>query len=302
MAKTENDLIFEGNIGSPYSERNLYFLDENSRGYYEGIPDKVFNLESDLFSTHGNGALFNISDHKTFMKLSYYETIEIYDFKEDKYTIAKLEDKLGYKVESSKNSLLETNEENTFIYAYVTVGNHLIMTKFKIVSNDANNCMEIIKTSLEDFITVPTSSRRCIITPYQYIECLDIDENKNYVVRIYDSDLNFLKQYELDTINIPTERMYAANWIYQFSILTICIQIFYAPYNAAIISCERMSIYAYISIFDVLARLGVVYILIRSTNCDKLILYGALLCVVSLLVGFIYICYCLKNFTFCRYK
>ena len=208
MAKTENDLIFEGNIGSPYSERNLYFLDGNSRGYYEGIPDKVFNLESDLFSTHGNGALFNISDHKTFMKLSYYETIEIYDFKEDKYTIAKLEDKLGYKVESSKNSLLETNEENTFIYAYVTVGNHLIMTKFKIVSNDANNCMEIIKTSLEDFITVPTSSRRCIITPYQYIECLDIDENKNYVVRIYDSDLNFLKQYELDTINIPTERIY----------------------------------------------------------------------------------------------
>ena len=127
---------------------------------------------------------------------------------EDKYTMAKLEDKLGYKVESSKNSLLETNEENTFIYAYVTVGNHLIMTKFKIVSNDANNCMEIIKTSLEDFITVPTSSRRCIITPYQYIECLDIDENKNYVVRIYDSDLNFLKQYELDTINIPTERIY----------------------------------------------------------------------------------------------
>ena len=108
----------------------------------------------------------------------------------------------------------------------------------------------------------------------------------------------FLNTY----LNIPSERMYAANWIYQFSILTICIQIFYAPYNAAIISCERMSIYAYISIFDVLARLGVVYILIRSTNCDKLILYGALLCVVSLLVGFIYICYCLKNFTFCRYK
>ena len=79
----------------------------------------------------------------------------------------------------------------------------------------------------------------------------------------------FLNSY----LNIPTERMYAANWIYQFSILTICIQIFYAPYNAAIISCEKMSIYAYISIFDVLARLGVVYILIRSTIKNTMIGY-----------------------------
>ena len=103
-------------------------------------------------------------------------------------------------------------------------------------------------------------------------------------------------------LNIPAERMSAANWIYQFSILTICVHIFYAPFNAAIISCEKMSIYAYISIFDVLARLGVVYILVQSSNCDKLILYGALLCIVSLLVGAIYICYCLKNFSFCHYK
>ena len=107
----------------------------------------------------------------------------------------------------------------------------------------------------------------------------------------------FLNTY----LNIPTERMYAANWIYQFSILTICIQIFYAPFNAAIISCERMSIYAYISIFDVLARLGIAFILINASNCDKLILYGALLCLVSLLVGLIYIHYCLRNFSFCHY-
>lgn len=108
----------------------------------------------------------------------------------------------------------------------------------------------------------------------------------------------FLNSY----LNIPVERMYAANWIYQLSVITICIQIFYAPYNATIISYEKMSIYAYISIFDVLARLGIVYVLIHSgEECDKLILYGVLGCVVSLIVAVIYITYCLRKFPVCHY-
>ena len=209
LAQNSNDdLVLESNIGSPNSSRNFYALNEDSKGYFDGTPEKVIHSNSDLFSTNGNGALLNINGNKNFMKLSNYETLEMFDFDEDKFTLTKLEEKLGYKVESSKNSLLLTNEENTFIYAYITVGNHLIMTKFKIVSNDADNCMQIIKTSLEDFVTTSKSSRRCLITENQYIECLDIDENKNYVIRLYNSDLDFLRQYKLDEINSSLESLY----------------------------------------------------------------------------------------------
>ena len=201
-------ILFESNIGMPYSARNFIILDENARGYYDGTPNKVINLNSSLFSTYANAVLLKKNDSKIFIKLSNYETMEVFDLNEDKYTFARLEDKLGYKVESSKNSLLKTNEENTFIYAYITIGNHLIMTKFKVVSNDANDCLQIIKTNLEDFITIPKNSRRCLITVNQYIECIDIDENQMYVIRIYDSDLNFLKQYELEKNNAPLERAY----------------------------------------------------------------------------------------------
>ena len=49
-------------------------------------------------------------------------------------------------------------------------------------------------------------------------------------------------------LNIPPERMAAANWIYQFSIISFCFSIMTAPYNAAIIAREKMQIYAYVAI------------------------------------------------------
>lgn len=49
-------------------------------------------------------------------------------------------------------------------------------------------------------------------------------------------------------LTVPDERMVAANWVYQFSILAFIVTIMSVPYNAAIISHERMSIFAYVSI------------------------------------------------------
>ena len=53
---------------------------------------------------------------------------------------------------------------------------------------------------------------------------------------------------------IPAERMVAANWIYQFAILSFCVNIIQVPYNATLIAHEKMSIYAYISILEVLLK------------------------------------------------
>ena len=47
---------------------------------------------------------------------------------------------------------------------------------------------------------------------------------------------------------IPTERLYAANWVFQFSVLTFCLNLLTVPYNAAIIAHEKMSVFAYVSI------------------------------------------------------
>lgn len=94
-------------------------------------------------------------------------------------------------------------------------------------------------------------------------------------------------------LNIPEARMIAANWAYQFSVLGCIVQIIRCPYNAAIISYERMSIYAYISIVEAILKLVTAYLLLVVVF-DKLILYSIFTFVVLTIVSLIYIIYCHK--------
>ena len=92
-------------------------------------------------------------------------------------------------------------------------------------------------------------------------------------------------------MNIPDGRMYAANWVFQLSILTLCVQLFTIIYDALIISYERMSVYAYISIFDVILKLLIAY-LIQISPSDKLVTYAFLLLIQNFVVFWIYRIYC----------
>lgn len=102
-------------------------------------------------------------------------------------------------------------------------------------------------------------------------------------------------------LNIPAGRLSAAFWVFYASILGCCAGIIRIPYNAVIIARERMNVYAYISILEVMLSLGVAYILFIA-NFDKLKLYAVLICVVNYIVTFCYWIYCRNKFTESRYK
>lgn len=73
-------------------------------------------------------------------------------------------------------------------------------------------------------------------------------------------------------MNIPADRMYAANWVLQCSILSFMFNLVSVPYNALIVAHERMKVFAYIGILDVLLRLAVVLSLAYMFDgADKLI-------------------------------
>ena len=101
-------------------------------------------------------------------------------------------------------------------------------------------------------------------------------------------------------MNIPETRMAAANWVFQFSILTFAINLISVPYNASIIAHERMSAFAYISILEAIGKLAIAY-LITVSPMDKLIFYALLMCAVALLVRLVYGYYCKKHFKECIY-
>lgn len=100
---------------------------------------------------------------------------------------------------------------------------------------------------------------------------------------------------------IPPDRMHAAFWVFQCSIVTSVISIMSVPYNAAIIAHEKMSAFAYISIIDVTLKLLVVYIL-YTIRFDKLIVYAVLIMAVQAFIRYIYIKYCDRCFIETKYK
>lgn len=99
---------------------------------------------------------------------------------------------------------------------------------------------------------------------------------------------------------IPENRIYAANWVYQVSLLTFVVNLISIPYNAAIIAHERMTAFAYISIFEALCKLIVAYCIIISP-IDKLIVYAIMLAAIAIIIRIIYGVYCKRRFEECTY-
>lgn len=102
-------------------------------------------------------------------------------------------------------------------------------------------------------------------------------------------------------LNIPADRLYAANWVFQCAILSFVFNLISVPYNAAIIAHERMNAFAYISILEVTLKLVIVYLLYLSP-IDKLITYSILFAAVGLVIRLVYGRYCRKHFFECRYQ
>lgn len=102
-------------------------------------------------------------------------------------------------------------------------------------------------------------------------------------------------------MNIPSSRLLAAEWVFHFSLFSFLITIISVPYNAMIIANERMGVFAWISIVNVILKLFVVMML-SWFGFDKLILYAVLSTAVSIIVFLIYKIYCYSSFPESKFK
>lgn len=102
--------------------------------------------------------------------------------------------------------------------------------------------------------------------------------------------------FVIEKLVIPPDRLTAAFWVYQCSVLTVIISIISSPYNALIIAHERMGAFAYISIIEAIFKLIIVFALLIAP-IDRLILYACLLLTVQVTIRFIYTIYCNRHFS-----
>lgn len=100
---------------------------------------------------------------------------------------------------------------------------------------------------------------------------------------------------------ISTDRIVAANWIFQFAIISLIFVIIQIPYSAAILAYEKMDYFAIVSIIDAFIKLAIVFAL-PHLNGDNLILYGLLIMLVSIINFILYYLYSRKHFTHLRFK
>ncbi len=102
-------------------------------------------------------------------------------------------------------------------------------------------------------------------------------------------------------LNIETSRFFAANCVFQFSVISVMLSITQTPYAATVTAHEQFNIYAWLSIFDVVAKL-VLLVLLYLLPCDKLIVYAALLLSVNVLNVILYRTYCIRSFAECSFS
>lgn len=97
-------------------------------------------------------------------------------------------------------------------------------------------------------------------------------------------------------LSIPSGRENAALWVYQFAILSFFVTLMTNPFQALLIAYEKMNLYAYISILDVILKLSIVYVLLIF-DIDKLKLYSVLMFLACLLTNSVYIVYCRRKYS-----
>ncbi len=104
----------------------------------------------------------------------------------------------------------------------------------------------------------------------------------------------------LNKLVVPVDRLFAAKCVFHFSVISMMVGIMQVPYNASIISHERMDVYAYVEIFNVCLKLLIVYLLLIGPF-DKLILYSFLFFLSSLIIAMIYRIYSIRHFEECHF-
>ena len=100
---------------------------------------------------------------------------------------------------------------------------------------------------------------------------------------------------------IPAERMNAARWCFQFSVVSFSLGLLSVPFNAEIIAHERMSAFAYVSILEGVMKLVISFMVMRPVG-DRLVYYASLLLMTKIAVQLTYYLYCKKNFSECEYS
>ncbi len=101
-------------------------------------------------------------------------------------------------------------------------------------------------------------------------------------------------------MNFPQYTISAVNILFQLIILSLVINILRMPYESAVIAEEKMSFYAIICMVEAFLTLGTAFMLKVEFNVNKLVLYGILNVIYTVLLMIMYKVYCNHKFPYTK--
>lgn len=109
--------------------------------------------------------------------------------------------------------------------------------------------------------------------------------------------------YIHNRMNIPPGRETAAFWCFQFSVLATVSGFLTVSFTASIIAHEKMGVFAYIDVGEVILKFFIALLLTFSLgSVDKLILYAALLLLIALSKQMFSRVYAMRHFEECQIR
>lgn len=102
-------------------------------------------------------------------------------------------------------------------------------------------------------------------------------------------------------LNIPEERVLAAEVVYCCLIASTVFSVTSVPYEAVLNSHENMKYYSIVGVFEALLKLSVAFACVYTTG-DKLVVYGVLMALIPFITRTIQRVYCYRHYSECVYK
>lgn len=108
--------------------------------------------------------------------------------------------------------------------------------------------------------------------------------------------------YVLNKLVVPLGRDTAAYWFFQLTIFTWLAGWFSVPYSALIVSYENMTLFAAMSIVEVLFKLIVAVVVLWVKDVDSLLFYGWLLLIAGMIHSSVYIAMARIKYPICKFR
>jgi len=99
-------------------------------------------------------------------------------------------------------------------------------------------------------------------------------------------------------LKIAPERIYAAWMVYQFSIISTLFSVISVPYDAVINARENMLLFAILGVAEAICKLIIAFVIMK-TKSDRLVIYGALIAILSVILMLIRASYCHSKYVEC---